>query len=468
MMLFLKKEKTMFMKSDSYCRHIMLSLLTCSFLCLLVACGSVNTSSGSSSVHTKQTVSGTTILTNGGQTAGDGGNATPVTTTVAMPSTQTNCPASETGRAAVMAPLAAQGHQTLVYVVNEAASTIHPMTATLKRLDIATSSKVNIVKLNATAIVNAQVSTDGQWVLFIASSNNVNKLQLIRIDGQGLQTLYCSTTNANLGGDVAWSNNQHTVIFSLLGVKGGPMSGIYQFDLRTGKVQLDLTTPMHILTMLDNTRVYVAIPATDAPSSTLAILNTSKGANQQTKDLQVVYQQTPPNGNYPCWDADSSYDASTLYVSQCIAVSSTTGPGIAGYTGPSTLGNQAPTGGTLHNFYTNNQLAITRVRAVSTNTLLLQTKTVNTPYGSMLNGLWAIRIDGTGRVRLASEGTLNSFSQTLWANVARDGMQYAFQNVLPDGTYRVGFGSLDGTQTNIIEAVAGGGSTAAIAGWTTF
>jgi hypothetical protein len=367
-----------------------------------------------------------------------------------------------------MAPLATQGHQTLVYIVNEAASTIHPMVATLKRLDIATSSKVEIVKLPTTSIVNAQVSTDGQWVLFVASSNNVNKLQLVRIDGQGLQTLYCTPTNANLGGDVAWSNNQHTIVFSLLGVNGGAVGGIYQLDIQTGKVQLDLTTPMHIITMLDNTRVYVAVPATDAPSSTLAILDTSKGANQQTKDLNIVFQQNPPNGNYPCWDTDSSYDASMLYVSQCQAVSSSSGPGIAGYKGPSTLGTQSPTGGTLHSIYTNSQLAILKVRAVSANTLLLQTKTVNTPYGSMLNGLWAIRTDGTGRVRLASEGTLNSYSQTPWANVARDGMQYAFQNVLPDGTNRVGFGSLDGTQTTIVEAVAGGGSTAAIAGWTTF
>ena len=452
-----------------YCKRLMLPLLTCSFLCLLVACGSAGTATGTSSAHpTPTTGKGTTIVTNGGQSAGNVGTTTPVTTTVAMPTTQTSCPTPGTGRAAIMAPFASQGHQTLVYVVNEGATTTHPTTATLQRLDIATGAKVAIVNFSATSIVNAQISTDGQWVLFVSSHNNVNKLQLVRIDGQGLQTLYCNSANSNIGGDIVWSNNQRTIVFSLLGVNGAVAGGIYQLDIRTGKVQLDLTAPMHIITMLDNTRVYVAVPATDAPPSKLAILDTSKGPNQQIKDLNVVFQQNPPNGNYPCWDADSSYDASMLYISQCKAVSSTSGPGIAGYSGPSTLGTQSPTGGTLHTFYTNSQLAITRVRAISASTLLLQTKTVNTTYGSMLNGLWAIHTDGTGRVRLASEGTLNNFSQTPWANVARDGMQYSFQNVLPDGTYRVGYGSLDGTQTTIVEAVASGGSTAAVAGWTTF
>ena len=59
--------------------------------------------------------------------------------------------------------------------------------------------------------------------------------------------------------------------------------------MQTGKVQVALTTPMRVVTMLDNTRVYVAIPATDAPSSTLALLDTSKGANQHISDLHVVF-----------------------------------------------------------------------------------------------------------------------------------------------------------------------------------
>jgi len=83
----------------------------------------------------------------------------------------------------------------------------------------------------------------------------------------------------------------------------------------------------------------------------------------------------------------------------------------------------------------------------------------------MLNSLWAIHTDGTGRVRLASEGILNSSAQTPWSNVSRDDADYAFQNARPGGTNTVGYGSLDGTQTNIFASITN--STVAIVGWTT-
>ncbi len=105
------------------------------------------------------------------------------------------------------------------------------------------------------------------------------------------------------------------------------------------------------------------------------------------------------------------------------------------------------------------------IRFISADTLLLQTKTVNTPYGSMLNGLWAIHTDGTGRVRLASEGILNSSAQTPWSNVSRDGVDYAFQNTRPGGTNTLRYGTLDGMQTNIFASITDG--TVAIVGWTT-
>ena len=109
-----------------------------------------------------------------------------------------------------MAPLATHGRQTLVYVVNEQSA------GTLKRLDVATGQKTEIVKLPTTDILHAQISSDGQWVLFVAHTNNVSKLQLIRMDGQGLQTLYCTTGNTSFGKDgIVWSNNQHSVVFSL-------------------------------------------------------------------------------------------------------------------------------------------------------------------------------------------------------------------------------------------------------------
>jgi len=50
-------------------------------------------------------------------------------------------------------------------------------------------------------IEQAQVSQDGQWVLFLSipdprgDSQHSAMLQLVRLDGQGLQTLYCFPTD---------------------------------------------------------------------------------------------------------------------------------------------------------------------------------------------------------------------------------------------------------------------------------
>ncbi len=449
-----------------FCKRLLEMLLTCCFLCLLVACG---TSATAAPQPSPTSIGGTPVpATTGGQAASDSGktyNPTPVSTTVPVPLTQTSCPTSGTGRAAVLAPLATHGHKTLVYYVGTGQNTHDPLVATLKGLDVATGTKTTILSMPQAVIKQIVISTDGQWILFITNvtvgGQLQNKLQLVRMDGKGLQTLYCGTADMQLDNkSVVWSNNQRTILMELYGAHGN----ISVLDTRTGNVHVALTTPMSLATMLDNTRAYIKVPATDAPSSTLAILDLSKGANQHPNNLITVFQQTPPNGNYPCWDADSSYNAATLYISQCKTVSSTTGPGIAGDTGPSTIDTQAPTGGTLHNVYTNAQLAVTDMRAVSPNTLLLQTKTVNTPYGSTLNGLWAIHTDGTGRVRLASEGTLNIFDQAPWANVSRDNASYAFQNARPDGSYTLGYGSLDGTQTTIFATISN--AQLLIVGWT--
>jgi Tol biopolymer transport system component len=88
------------------------------------------------------------------------------------------CPASGTGRAAVMTPLATHNRQTLVYVNNDRLTG-----ATLLRLDTATSNKTTIYASTTTNISHAQLSTDGQWILFVSTAHNLSKLQLIRLDG---------------------------------------------------------------------------------------------------------------------------------------------------------------------------------------------------------------------------------------------------------------------------------------------
>ena len=63
-------------------------------------------------------------------------------------------------------------------------------------------------------IGEAQISADGQWILFTADDAQGfgTTLQLVRMDGQGLQTLYCSMSGNGVG-NIQWSPDQKTVVF---------------------------------------------------------------------------------------------------------------------------------------------------------------------------------------------------------------------------------------------------------------
>lgn len=73
----------------------------------------------------------------------------------------------------------------------------NPTFVTLKRYTISTRTTTKIVTLPHTNIGEARISADGQWVLLHTSIPQGSAhprvaIQLVRMDGQGLQTLYCS------------------------------------------------------------------------------------------------------------------------------------------------------------------------------------------------------------------------------------------------------------------------------------
>ena len=129
-----------------------------------------------------------------------------------MPALSTTCPANGTARPAVMTPLALGSHRNIVYVYNEIPPNTTISYGHIKRFDVTTGQKTTIVT-SGLSIQHAQVSADGQWVLFLSQvdprgdPNHSAMLQLVRMDGQGLQTLYClpsSITSAS----VQWATNQ--------------------------------------------------------------------------------------------------------------------------------------------------------------------------------------------------------------------------------------------------------------------
>src|SRR5260221_11730752 len=76
------------------------------------------------------------------------------TRSAAHPAITTNCPAPGTATAASMPPLTLGSHPNIVYIVNEST----PFQGSLKRYDIVTGGKVQIVKLANRTSYDAKVS----------------------------------------------------------------------------------------------------------------------------------------------------------------------------------------------------------------------------------------------------------------------------------------------------------------------
>src|SRR6266567_341227 len=150
------------------------------------------------------------------------------TSNAALPAISTSCPAPGTARAASLPSLTLGTHPTIVYIVNEGTSS-QPASGTLKRYDVVTSNKVEILKMSGTSISEAQVSGNGPWLLFVAHVSGQVKLQLVRMDGHFLQTLYCGNP-----AEVQWSANQQLMVFSDSG-------HVYLLNVTSGALQVELS-----------------------------------------------------------------------------------------------------------------------------------------------------------------------------------------------------------------------------------
>ena len=388
--------------------------------------------------------------------------------TQAVPPTLTDCPVAGQARAAITAPLMLGTHPNVVYIVNEGTSA-HPTFGTIKRreADPTITNGVEISKMANTAIGEAQVSKDGQWVLFVANTNGQSELRLVRVDGQGLQTLYCAPANQTIRSS-QWSFDQRTIVFNA--GSSVSMPTMYLLDVTTGNVQAELvpqsTQAYAPRTWLDNTHIYLTsfVPNSDAGVQDLYILDISKGPNQHDGNLQKIVP-----GLQPCGSFDSSYDSRQLLISSC-QLAPPTGGGLSMPAGPTTITSEAVTGGPAQSITKLNH-AVTMLRAVTPTTLLLLVE--NGSGDTSQNGLWEINTDGTGLMQLTSDKqnaqSLCQFSQYAWSNVSRDETLYALQEIILDTvtnktTYNMYYGSMSGGTPYKFANIVG--SQLLLAGWT--
>jgi hypothetical protein len=253
--------------NTSRLHHHLVVIVACSLLLLAAACGPNNPVTPGPAVSGSPTATSGTSSGNTSPPSGKPGTpSSSGVTTAPMPTTQTSCPQPmfQAGRAAVIRPLALGSHDNIAYIFNEGTKNPLPSFAELKRYDVTTGNKTVIVHLPNTTISSAQVSADGQWLLFVSDffetgpAGGYTELQLVRMDGQGLQTLYCAPLMTL--SDVQWSPDQKYVVFSLLFVPGN--LEMYLLNLGTGAVQHefspnDKNSRYFARTWLDNTRVYL-------------------------------------------------------------------------------------------------------------------------------------------------------------------------------------------------------------------
>ena len=467
------------MNTNRYFRGIF-ALTGCLLIFLLAACGTTGVNPPSTGSPTPTTNPSKTTL------PGSSSTLTPTVITAPVPPTQTDCPPAGSARAAITAPLALGKDANIVYLVTEYTASSSATTSTLKRFDVVTGAKTEILKLPGVTFGSPQLSADGQWILFVTSTGQRDELQMVRMDGKGLQTLYCLPA----GGiqKTLWSANQQQVLISASAAPTG-FTGLYLLNIVNGTIaQVFKPTPgsnpllgsafVDPITWLNTTQVYVSFADFPiAPATKIGLLNTDRGV-QTISDLKTVFQQTlgSPH-NYPCYDADSSFDGSTLYISQCGGISAPNCSGscaLGTREGPSTINTESATGGNANTILLSQKLGIASVRSVSSNTLLLLVHNFsqNHPFDASQNGLWRVATSGTGLTRLTTDanGTTTSlcpFSQNPWSNVSRDGSMYAFQTLTTGypTTSTLAFGQLNGGAPQTLASIAG--TRLDLIGWTT-
>lgn len=427
--------------------------LLCSLLLMLAACSSTSTPPGNATGEQP------------GQLAASSpgaGNSNVDTTTHPMPPTATSCPAPGTARAMVTANLAPGHHNNLVYVVNEfaAGNDPPPKAGTLKRLDVTDGVKTVIVGIPHVSIENAQISADGQWILFTSSNAQQTQLQVVRMDGQGLQTLYC-TVGTGLN-NPQWSSDQQHVIFSAY---GSGIETVSLLTMATGALQTELSVPdsgggqgVIVRTWLDNSRIYLSNIQIDQPPNLIYILNIKNGPNQNIQSLPALVNRT-------YGDFDSSYDGRQLYVDYGYC-------GQGGCAPPSSITVEPAGGGTQTTIFTNLHYDAVTVRAVTASMLLVVIRNDQAvgSADSSHNGIWKMRPDGSGLTRLTSDTAhagsyLNSATQFPWSNVSRDANLYARQTISAPHVFTLAYASLTGGAPTVFASL-GDGTEMAIAGWT--
>ena len=440
-----------------------LLLINVCLLLLLAACNSPATTQQHSPTPSAST------------SAGKQTSAQSVSRSVPLKAVQTDCPSSGFARAAVLRPLSLGAHPTLIYTSNEVSRDASTSMGVLKRYDTVTQ-RTSVITVSGHSIGDAQVSADGQWILFLSLGNankgNVNsgvdtRLQLIREDGVDLQTLYCVPASSTIGG-VHWSQDQKFILLDVLdGVAN--TSTLRLLNVSTGELKVELQTPAgthayKTMIWLDRTRAYVGQGlGQEQPASQPGIYLLDVVNNKDTHGGNLKRVSNFPRSGGAMYlesSADKSLDAKTLFLSYCFPTSTAL---------ISKITSQPATGGSQQDVYRNVPGCIKDLRAISATKLLFTIRTSD--RGFTKEALMLANIDGSGTTILYNDSSphvsiqLARHTQLPWSNVSRDGTLYAFnEQGAMVSVSKLFIGSF--STGKVISLVSNPSGAVAIAGWT--
>lgn len=370
------------------------------------------------------------------------------------------CPATGSARVAIMPPMTVGNHANVVFLDQQSENTL------LQRYDATTGAIQTILQIHqADPALGTNVSPDGQWALFGAVIQSQSAIQLVRMDGQQLQTLYCAPPQSTVG-NLVLSPDQHYLVFDQ-GNSDETASILYLLDMRTGKLQTELSSlqpnypvfgqylahasslsllsspfshsneasdglraqpffplpskhyPMYVpMKWATNSSVYLLgeLVATPSPPPQLVLLrDITKDVSQQGSNLQPVVV-TPGANN--CQDLDVTADNRQIVCSSYTQF---------GPINPSSILLQSTRGGAFRSIYRNQSGGSLTARALSNSIIIFTLYRPNEPPA-----LFKINTDGSGLSQLMAAATtetlLNLAARYLpWSGASRDGTLYALQ-----------------------------------------
>lgn len=368
---------------------------------------------------------------------------TPTQQATEVPAVETSCPAPGQARAAVLPGLGLGATARVAYYTN-AGTAGGPSSATVWSYNTSTGQSEQILALPATWINSAQLSFDGRWVLLSVNRDGQVALQLLRIDGRFLQTLYCAASGQEIWtyqSGPQWSHDLKNIVFSTYTLQGNT-ADTYLLHAETGVIDRLLTTSnagvYAARTWQDASHVYLSqfLPNSGAPAMNLYVVDINDGADQPVGGLQTVVDTT----NIDCWGFDSSFEAGELVHNQC------------------TYGTEGgPGNGRIDRFVQgtpqllfNGPYAISDVQSYERGTVTKLLVSVHNNFIGSLDhdsdGIYLFDI-ATGSFTLLAAypyAQLNQNSQYGFANVSWDEQFYAVKPWNGDTTDGLAYGSLNG------------------------